>query len=142
MVLDLAHLAPPAIDDVLDLVQRPVVVSHGGVQGTCPGNRTLSDAHLRGIAATGGVVGFGYFDGVVCGREPRHLVAAMLYAIERVGDAHVALGSDYDGATAMGFDTSELHVVTQALLDAGLDDAAVRRVLGGNTRRVLEETLP
>ena len=142
MAVDLAHLSPAAIDDVLALATRPVVVSHGGVQGTCPGPRTLSDAHLRGIAANGGVIGIGYFWGAVCGEEPRHVVDAVLYVIEQVGDTHVALGSDYDGATRVGFDTSELRALTQALLDAGLSDESVRRVLGENARRVLSQTLP
>jgi microsomal dipeptidase-like Zn-dependent dipeptidase len=142
MAVDLAHLAPAAIDDVLAIASKPLVVSHGGVKGTCPGPRTLSDAHVRAIAATGGVVGIGYFEGAVCGSEPRHVAEAILYVAELAGDTHVALGSDYDGATRVGFDTSELRVVTQALLDAGLSDDAVRRVLGDNALRVLRETLP
>jgi microsomal dipeptidase-like Zn-dependent dipeptidase len=54
----------------------------------------------------------------------------------------VALGSDYDGATRVGFDTSELRALTQALLDAGLSDESLGRVLGGNALRVLSQTLP
>lgn len=142
MTIDLAHLAPAAIDDVLAMATRPTVVSHGGVQGTCPGPRTLSDRHLRAIAAGGGVIGIGYFEGVVCGETPDRVAAAARYAVKLVGDEHVALGSDYDGATRVGFDTSELRVVTQALLDAGLPEASIRRVLGGNARRLLAQNLP
>jgi microsomal dipeptidase-like Zn-dependent dipeptidase len=142
MVVDLAHLSPTAIDEVLTLARAPVVVSHGGVKATCPGPRTLSDDHVRGIARTGGVVGIGFFEGAVCGAEPRHVADAVRHVVDLVGDAHVALGSDYDGATRVGFDASELRVLTQALLDAGLGEDAVRRVLGENVRRVLMETLP
>ena len=142
MAVDLAHLAPRALDDVLAIATKPVVVSHGGVQGTCPGNRTLSDAHVRAIAKTGGVIGVGYFDGAVCGTEPRHVADAVRYIVDLVGDEHAALGSDYDGGTTVGFDTSELQVVTQALLDAKLSEASVRKVLGENALRVLRETLP
>lgn len=35
MIVDLAHASPQAIDDVLETTQRPVLVSHTGVQGTC-----------------------------------------------------------------------------------------------------------
>jgi microsomal dipeptidase-like Zn-dependent dipeptidase len=142
MTLDLAHLAPAAIDEALALATRPVVVSHGGVQGTCPGPRTLSDAHLRGIAAGGGVVGIGYFEGAVCGAAPSDVARAIRYAVDRVGDAHVALGSDYDGGTAVTFDTSQLPVLTQAMLDAGLPAESVRRILGENAWRVLQANLP
>jgi membrane dipeptidase len=139
---DLAHLSPAAIDDVLAIATRPVVVSHGGVKGTCPNARTLSDEHLRGIARTGGVVGIGYWKEAVCGTAPRDVARAIRYAVDLVGDEHVALGSDYDGGTTVSFDTSQLAVLTQAMLDEGLPDASVRRVLGENALRVLAATLP
>ena len=59
MLVDLAHASRPLIDDVLAMATRPVLVSHTGVEGTCPGTRNLSDKHLRAIAATGGVIGIG-----------------------------------------------------------------------------------
>lgn len=57
MLVDLAHASPKLIDDVLALAQQPVLVSHTGVQGTCRGPRNLSDAHIKTIAANGGVIG-------------------------------------------------------------------------------------
>ena len=142
MTLDLGHMAPVAIDEALELATKPVVVSYGGVQGTCPGPRNLSDDHVRRIAAGGGVVGIGYFEGVVCGVAPRDVARAIRYAVDLVGDAHVGLGSDYDGATEVGFDTSELRALTQALLDEGLREESVRRTLGRNAWRVLAANLP
>ncbi len=44
------------------MATRPVVFSHGGVQATCQVNRNLSDAQIRAVAATGGVIGIGYWD--------------------------------------------------------------------------------
>ena len=54
MLVDLAHASPKVVDDVLAIARRPVVVSHTGVQTTCPGPRNFSDAHIRAIAARGG----------------------------------------------------------------------------------------
>lgn len=139
---DLAHLAPAAIDELLALATQPVVVSHGGAKGTCDNARTLSDAQLRAIAANGGVVGIGYWQEAVCGIEPRHVARAIRYVADLIGDDHVALGSDYDGGTTVGFDTSQLPVLTQALLDEGQSDASIRKILGGNALRVLAATLP
>ena len=67
VAVDLAHVSPASIDDVLALATEPVVVSHGGLQSVCPGPRNLTDAQSRGIAATGGVIGIGYFEGTACG---------------------------------------------------------------------------
>ena len=142
IAIDLAHLSAAAIDDVLDLATKPVVVSHGGVRALCPNNRNLTDDQVRRIAATGGVIGIGYWPGAVCGTEPARIAAAMRYVRDLVGIEHVALGSDYDGTVAVAFDTSRLAVLTQALLDAGFAPDEIRRVLGGNALRVLRETLP
>ncbi len=115
VLVDLAHVSPAAVSDVLAMATKPTVVSHGGVKGTCNNTRTLTDAQVRGIAAGGGVIGIGYWDTAICGREPRHVVAAMRYVIDLVGDDHVGLGSDYDGATTVGFDTSQLAALWQLL---------------------------
>ena len=60
------------------LARRPVVVSHTGVRGTCDNRRNLSDAQLRAIAATGGVVGIGFWDTAVCGDDARAIARAIV----------------------------------------------------------------
>jgi microsomal dipeptidase-like Zn-dependent dipeptidase len=142
VLVDLAHVSPRAIDEVLAISTRPTVVSHGGVKGTCPSERTLSDEHVRAIAAGGGVIGIGYWETAVCGREPRQVVAAMKHVVSLVGDDHVGLGSDYDGATTVGFDTSQLAALTQQLLDDGFSEESIQKILGGNVVRVLRAVLP
>jgi len=114
---------------------------HGGVQATCDVNRNLTDAEIRGVAKTGGVVGIGYWDGAVCGTSPRDAARAMKHVRDLVGIEYVALGSDYDGATTVRFDTSQLVQVTQALMDEGFTDDEIRAVMGENALRVLREDL-
>jgi microsomal dipeptidase-like Zn-dependent dipeptidase len=43
MLIGLVHASPQAIDDTLALTNRPVIVSHTGVRGTCDNSRNLSD---------------------------------------------------------------------------------------------------
>ena len=142
IMIDLAHLSPAAIDDVLGLVDVPTVVSHTGVKGTCDNPRNLSDDHVRAIAAGGGVIGIGFFRMAVCGTGPDDIVAAMLHVIKLVGADHVALGSDFDGGVTTAFDVSQLASVTQAMVDAKLSDEEIVKILGGNTVRVMRQVLP
>jgi membrane dipeptidase len=142
IMIDLAHLSPTAIDDVLGLVDVPTVVSHTGVKGTCDNPRNLSDDHVRAIAAGGGVIGIGFFRMAVCGTGPDDIVAAMLHVIKLVGADHVALGSDFDGGVTTAFDVSQLASVTQAMVDAKLSDEEIVKILGGNTVRVMRQVLP
>lgn len=142
VLIDLAHASKATIDDVLAMTTKPVLVSHTGVVGTCPGPRNLSDAHLQRIAATGGVVGIGYWEGAVCQADVPNIVRAIRYAVDKVGVAHVALGSDFDGATSMPFDATGVALVTQGLLEAGFIEAQVRAIMGGNVQRLLLAQLP
>lgn len=142
MILDLAHASPTAFDEAITLSTQPVVVSHTGVQGTCPGPRNLSDEQLRAVAATGGVVGIGFWEGATCEVSVRAIARAMHYAADLIGSEHVALGSDFDGSTTVPFDASELAQLTQALMDEGFEEADVRQVMGANVLRILQEILP
>jgi microsomal dipeptidase-like Zn-dependent dipeptidase len=142
MLVDLAHASPPLIADVLAIAKRPVVVSHTGVKGTCDNRRNLSDEELRGVAATGGLVGIGYWETAVCGEDAAAVARAIRHAVAVAGVDHVALGSDFDGAIAAPFDTSGVPLVTEALLTQGLREDAIRKVMGENALRVLAEALP
>ncbi len=142
MLVDLAHASAATIDDVLAMATRPVVASHTGVRGICDNARNLSDAHVRGIADTGGLLGIGFWPTACGGDDVAAIARSIRYAVAVAGVDHVGLGSDFDGAVAVPFDASGLVLLTDALLDAGLDDPAVAKVMGGNARRLLAETLP
>lgn len=141
MIVDVAHCSHACVADILALARRPVVSSHGGVQATCKVNRNLTDDEIRGVAKTGGVVGIGYWDAAVCDTSPRAVAKAMKHVRDLVGVQHVGLGSDYDGATTVRFDTGQLVQVTQALLDEGFTPDEVRAVMGGNALRVIRAGL-
>ena len=142
IIVDIAHASHDAVAEMLALATRPLVLSHGGVQATCEENRNLTDDEIRGVAATGGVVGIGYWSAAVCARTTAAVVDAIDHVVRVAGIETAALGSDYDGAVAVGWDTSRLAAITQELVDRGYDDAEVAAIMGGNTLRVLRETLP
>lgn len=142
IVVDIAHASHPAIAEMLARATRPVVASHGGVQATCEVNRNLTDEEIRGVAATGGVIGVGYWDAAVCELSPGAVVDAIEHVIAVGGLATAALGSDYDGATTVAWDTSDIAVITQELRDRGHSDENIAAIMGGNTLRVLRAVLP
>jgi membrane dipeptidase len=142
MIVDLAHASPATIADVLAIATRPVVVSHTGVKGTCDNTRNLSDEQLKAIAATGGVIGIGFWDTAVCGTDAKAIAKAIRYTANLVGVDHVALGSDNDGAVTAPFDISGVVEITDALLQEGFTDEEIGKIMGRNTLRLLIENLP
>lgn len=141
-IVDLAHSSPATVNDVLARATRPVVVSHAGVRAVCDSPRNLDDAQLRALAANGALIGIGYWRGALCSVSPKAFARSVRHVVRVAGLDHVALGSDFDGATSVAFDVAELPVVTQALLDEGFAEDEVRAILGGNAQRFLSRWLP
>lgn len=142
IMVDVAHSSEAVVDEVLLLSTTPLVVSHTGMRGACDSPRNISDDHMQRIAAAGGLIGIGYWDGAVCDATPAGVAKSISYAVNLLGHKHVALGSDYDGATSVFFDTSELSALTQALMDEGLSEEEIRAVMGGNQIRFFKKYLP
>jgi len=142
MIVDVAHASAKTIDDVLAIATRPVFVSHSGVKGTCENQRNLSDEQLQGIARTGGVIGIGFWDTAVCGKDAASIARAIRYTANLIGVDHVGLGSDFDGAVAEPFDTSGLVQITDALIAEGFTGEEIGKIMGRNVLRLLIQSLP
>lgn len=142
IIIDLAHSSEQVVADMLEIATKPIVISHTGVRGTCKSPRDLSDDSMKAIAAKGGLIGIGYWEGAVCDYTPAGVAKAIKYAVDLVGEDHVALGSDYDGSTTVKFDAAESIALVDALLKAGLTQDQIRKVTGSNTIRFLQEHLP
>ena len=157
MVIDLAHASPAAIDDFLDRWKHvPFVVSHTGLRSVCDNPRNLTDTQVRRIVRAEGLIGIGAWDTVLClagsdraARYVDEMVESIRRAIALADDEHrghgqdyVALGSDFDGWVTVGFDASGWPLLTQGLLRAGLTEAEIARVMGGNACRLLLRGLP
>lgn len=141
IVLDLAHSSAQVARDVIAMTDIPLIVSHTGLHSHCEVKRNYPDDLMRAIAATGGVIGIGFWQDVTCDDSPAGIAATVKAAIAAVGEDHVSLGSDFDGAVTTALDASELAAVTQAMLDAGLSEAQIRKVAGENMLRVLRARL-
>ena len=70
------------------------------------------------------------------------MVRSIRYAIDLLGEDHVALGSDYDGSTEVLFDTAELAILTQTMLDEAFTETEIRKVMGENARQFFLANLP
>lgn len=142
MIIDLAHASPELARDVLEMVQVPVIVSHTGIYSLCQTQRNFPDALMQEIAGSGGLIGIGFWQGATCDDTPAGIAASIVAAVALVGEDNVSLGSDFDGAVRTRFDASELAALTQALMDKGMAEPVIAKVMGGNMVRFLQSALP
>lgn len=144
IMIDVAHSSRQTVRDVLATVKAPIFISHGGTISGCPrtANRNLPDDILKRIAARGGILGVGYFGGAICDISPKGIAKEIIHAVNLLGEDAVALGSDYDGTVTTSLDTSEIAAITHELLEQGLPEPQIRKVMGENALRFFRENLP
>ncbi len=146
ILVDLSHLNEAGFWDVARLDLGPLVASHSAAHALCPASRNLTDAQLDAIGRSGGLVGIVFAcpflraDFADDADTPLELIADHArYVADRIGVAHVGLGSDFDGATipaALG-DAAGIPRLLTALAAAGFTPQEVADVAWGNWRRVL-----
>jgi len=150
MLVDVSHIAPRGFSDVLEVSERPVIASHSCCAALCHHPRNLTDEQLRALAAAGGVVGitfvpsFLHADWQDALRPPgvfERLVEHLDHAVQTIGPAHVAIGSDFDGGGTALESAAEYPRLTAALLARGYPADAVRAILGDNVLRLLGKTI-
>ena len=161
ILLDVSHLAAASVDHVLELATHTVVASHSCCRALRDHHRNLSDEHLRGIAATGGVIGMNVLPTFVDETAPTldRVVDHLDHMAEVAGIDHVGLGPDFlreymDAIYPQyeevfrfgGVDLKaivpglarerDLPNLTERMLERGWAEADVLKVLGENWLRV------
>jgi membrane dipeptidase len=149
VVIDLSHLNEKGFWDVAELSDAPLVATHSAVHKICPSTRNLTDEQIDAIGRSGGIIGLNFHVGFVRpdGKQDSdtplsNLVDHIVYITERIGVDHVALGSDFDGATMpdeLG-DVSGLPKLLTALREAGFSEGELSKIAHENWLRILRQT--
>lgn len=149
--VDLAHIHPVAFREAAEVHDRsqPLLATHTGVDGVRPHWRNLSDADIRTVADTGGVVGIIFATQFLRRRGGPASAAMIVEHMEHVmaagGEEVVAVGSDYDGAISPPADLwgGETYPrLVQHMLDRGWSEARIRGALGLNFLAALDRLRP
>lgn len=161
MVVCLSHTGERTAIEVIAHSPNPVILSHSNPAAVWRHRRNVSDALMRAVAATGGVVGLNGLGHFLGDPSPETFIRHLDYAVSLIGPEHVGLGLDYV------FDVSEmsdivasnpemfppeegygnklemlppesLPAVVEGLLKLGYSAENLRAILGGNFVRVAE----
>ncbi len=142
VLVDLSHINRRGFLDACAIAKKPPIVSHTGVIGAFDHWRNIDDEQLRAVADKGGCVGVIFCPRFVGGDGLEPVVRHMKHILDVVGEDVPALGSDWDGfiiPTRPLKDPCGLPLLTDALLEAGVAERVVGKILRGNVMRVLRE---
>jgi membrane dipeptidase len=141
-LIDVSHLSDNAFADLVPIAKAagaPIVATHSNARKVHNHKRNLTDAQLEIIAETGGVAGLNFHRGFLGGGKMKDVVKMVKHMVKVAGVDHVAIGSDFEGATPAGSldDATKLPELAEALAKAGMSDADVRKIFAKNALRVL-----
>jgi membrane dipeptidase len=148
VLLDVSHLNVRGFWDVIEHSKAPVVASHSNARAVCDHPRNLDDDQIKTLAENGGLMGINFAIGFLVegARSPTdvqlgHLVDHIDHIVDLVGIDHVALGSDFDGATMPEplHDASRTPALIEEMRRRGYDEDAIRKFGRDNWLRVLEQ---
>ena len=161
MLVDLSHVSPDTMADVLRVSSAPVIFSHSSAKAITNVPRNVPDDILTQVKANGGVVMVTFVPGFVSdevaafnalpadqrqGREaPRASVIQVADHIDHIkkvaGIDAIGLGGDFDGITqvVMGLeDVSTYPDLLAELLRRGYSDEDIRKIAGKNILRAFK----
>lgn len=166
IVLDPGHCTRRTYDELLELSEHPVVISHATCRDAGKSAGDVTDDMLKALARNGGVIGMHFFAHYLRDRGATidDLVDHILHAADVAGINHVGLGTDYLrldatylrnhdkfaglppdhvrppdqplGPLAALDDVTKLPRLTERLLERGVPEGDIVKILGGNLLRV------
>jgi membrane dipeptidase len=145
IMVDVSHLNERGFWDVASISTAPIVATHAGAHAVCRSTRNLTDRQLDAIRESEGIVGFNFSvcdvrpDARLDENTPIETVAQhLIYLVDRLGDDHVGLGSDFDGAVMPRplKDASCFANLIHSLREHGFDENTLRKIAFDNWMRV------
>ena len=149
IMIDLSHINEKGFDDVAALSDAPLVATHSNAHAVTPTSRNLTDRQLAMIKASGGMVGLNFATSFLRrdGKQSadmgwQDLLAHLDHLLDHLGEDHLGMGSDFDGATVPGgiTDVTGLPALQQAMLDHGYGQALMRKLCHENWLALLDRT--
>lgn len=149
IMIDLSHLNEKGFDDVAAISDAPLVATHSNAHAVTPSSRNLTDRQLAAIRDSGGMVGLNYAIAFLRpdGRKDPSvgwdvLLRHLDHLIGVLGEDHVGLGSDFDGATVPDLlrDATCLPALVAAMRAHGYGADLVDKLAWRNWIAVLRQT--
>lgn len=90
ILIDASHASDAVLDDLLELSQAPIILSHSGARAVFDHPRNVDDGRLRRIAARGGVIQVPAYSDYLVANPPNSARQAQIQAARRGAERSLA----------------------------------------------------
>lgn len=146
--VDVSHASDQSTDDALLISERlgsPIIATHSNARALAPHPRNLTDAQIRRIAGTGGVIGVNFHQPFLRSHPNERVrlgsvVEQIRYIAGLGGIDAVAIGSDFEGGITSVPELSDAGAyprLADALRGDGMSEGDIEKVFSKNALRVL-----
>jgi membrane dipeptidase len=165
VIVDLAHISPKGFEDIIEITNKPVIISHTNARKYYDIERNVSDEQIKAVGKRGGVIGVNAV--LVSSRQENatldHYVDHIEHMIGLIGIDGVGIGFDFfeflyqqwpesaKEELAAKFTkphfipdlTNHAHArnLTRKLIERGFSDEQIEKILRGNWMRIFEQLL-
>lgn len=147
IIIDVAHLAPKGFYEVLELSNAPIIASHTCMDAICKHPRNLTDHQCKELTKNNGVIGITLCTSFLNGSNNASIYDVVFHIehlLDLVGDKHIALGSDFDGACYLPeglATTAHFNRLFDILLNRGIKQKTIESLAAGNMLRIMNKIL-
>lgn len=162
IIVDLAHINPAGFDEIIELTEKPVIVSHTNARKFYDIERNISDEQIKAIGERNGVIGL---NAILVSENAQnatvdHYLDHIEHVIGLIGIDHVGIGFDFceylfqqlpeNVRNELAAKLTMPHFIpdltnhshaknfTRKLIERGFTDEQIEKILRGNWLRILE----
>lgn len=146
MIIDVSHLSDGSFWDVARISSKPFIATHSNSREITGHPRNLTDAMIKAIAKSGGVIGLNFAPDFLSGSGDgisriRYMLRHIRH-IRSVGGSDVlAIGTDFDGIRGrLEIDSpAKMQMLARTLTKCGMKETELEKMFYKNALRVFRE---
>lgn len=168
MFLDVSHMNDDGFEDICRIAERPFIATHSNSRSVHFNYRNLTDEQIRKLAARGGIMGLNGCRNIAGWSGEKPAQTPQEYGVDMDGLEMLCRHAEYEaklaGADKVGYgfdfcdsydrangedshndvlaDHSHVPELTAALLQRGMSEENVKKIIGGNFIRYFRKMLP
>ena len=144
IAVDISHINAQGVLDLLEMGGPPPMASHSCAHALCAHPRNLTDSQLRNLFGAGGYVGVNFYPPFLHESgyaDINTVVDHIAHMCDLGGEAHVGLGSDFDGIDKYPrglWKAGDVPRLLERMGKRGFGEALIAAIAGENLKAYMD----